>query len=95
MGTHGSQKVYFLTVTLILAMPCGLVHAQSNPSNPPALICDQPSYDFGEMDNRKTVEHTFVIRNTGDRPVEITKLFSADGRSFMIRTSLFVNLRFN
>jgi len=28
------------------------------------------------MDNRKTVEHPFTVRNSGDSPVEITKIFS-------------------
>ena len=58
------------------AMLAGLSSAQSNTNYSSRLICDQASYDFGEMDNRKTVEHTFTVRNSGDGPIEITKIFS-------------------
>jgi hypothetical protein len=39
----------------------------------PHLTCDAPEFDFGTMDNSQTVEHTFVLRNTGDLSLEITQ----------------------
>ena len=37
----------------------------------PRIACDQPVYEFGEVDSTKVVEHTFVIRNDGDVSLEI------------------------
>ena len=31
----------------------------------PKIVCDEPSYDFGERDNNGFVEHNYVVRNAG------------------------------
>ncbi|MDZ4198299.1 MAG: DUF1573 domain-containing protein, partial [Kiritimatiellia bacterium] len=35
------------------------------------LVCDEPTYDFGDKTENDPVEHEFVIRNEGSRAVEI------------------------
>ncbi len=43
----------------------------------PRLICDEPSYDFGEMTaGTQAVTHGFVLRNVGDVAATITDVFS-------------------
>lgn len=37
----------------------------------PRLVCDEPTFHFGEVPNDRDVEHAFVLRNVGDEPVEI------------------------
>lgn len=37
----------------------------------PRLACDQPVFQFGEIDNREPVHHTFTLRNAGDQPLVI------------------------
>lgn len=38
----------------------------------PKIVCDEPSFNFGERDADTDVEHTFVLRNAGDANLEIT-----------------------
>lgn len=45
----------------------------------PRIACDQPLFDFGTVDNSQTIEHTFVIRNTGDTTLEISNVRPACG----------------
>jgi hypothetical protein len=45
----------------------------------PRLDCPEPEFAFGARDETDTVTHTFVIRNTGDAPLEITRLRPACG----------------
>ncbi len=40
----------------------------------PKLICEQPTYQFGEREQGESVEHTFTIKNVGDEPADLTKL---------------------
>ena len=61
---------------LASAILTGVSSGQSQANNSSRFICAQPFYVFGEMDNRKTVEHAFTVRNYSTNPVEITKVFS-------------------
>jgi len=45
----------------------------------PKLVCDQPVYEFGEVDSQKVVKHTFTLRNVGDAPLEIKRVLSTCG----------------
>ena len=38
----------------------------------PNLVLVEPVFEFGEVDNSETVTHTFVLRNEGDAPLEIS-----------------------
>ena len=44
------------------------------PTESPRIDCDQPVYDFGQEENLKTIEHTFVIRNSGQRELKIDRV---------------------
>ncbi len=76
MKTHHSLFISGIVGLLVSALLTGVSCAQSQTNNPPRLICEHPFCDFGEMDNRKTVEHTFTVRNCSTNPIEITKVFS-------------------
>lgn len=52
--------------------------AAESPSGP-RIACDEPTYDFGQRDNREVVEHTFVIRNEGDLTLEIKRVHASCG----------------
>jgi len=43
------------------------------------LTCVEKTFDFGESSAGETVEHRFVVRNTGRREVEIRRLLSSCG----------------
>lgn len=49
--------------------------AQQNVSgHAPRLVCDEPSYDFGERDSSEVVSHVFTLRNEGDLTLEIGRV---------------------
>lgn len=37
----------------------------------PKLVCDDPVHEFGSKPNTDVVEHSFVLRNTGGKPLDI------------------------
>src|ERR1035437_9505139 len=76
MRTQHHPLISALLSIFMSAILADVSYGQSNTNISPAVICNQSSYDFGEMDNRKTVEHTFTVKNLSSNPVEITKIFS-------------------
>ena len=40
----------------------------------PKIVCAEPTYHFGEMENAKDVEHTFILKNEGDLSLEIRQV---------------------
>lgn len=50
----------------------------------PSIMCDQPMYDFGVMDNHRSVEHVFTIWNKGNAPLEIDRVRACCGASAKI-----------
>ena len=38
------------------------------------IACPEPSYNFGEMDSSRDVEHTFILKNEGDLSLEIRQV---------------------
>ncbi len=74
------QRTLFSFVGLLLFVCLtGVVGAQDAPAPAPRIICDQPTYDFGEADNNQVIEHTFVIRNEGDVSLEISSVRATCG----------------
>jgi hypothetical protein len=59
----------------------GWVHAVpgSGATNGPRLVCDAAEFDYGQVVNTQEVGHVFVLRNTGDAPVEIGQIYSGCG----------------
>lgn len=45
----------------------------------PRIACKQPVHDFGTLDNTKAIEHTFLIWNEGDTPLEIGQVRACCG----------------
>lgn len=45
----------------------------------PRLVCDQPLFDYGEVDNTQTVRHAFVLRNDGDAPLNLLQVRTGCG----------------
>lgn len=45
----------------------------------PAIVADKAVHEFGQMDNRQVVEHTFVLTNKGDEDLHITQVKPACG----------------
>jgi len=69
-------KLPILTIFTIFVFT-GPGFAQDEPA--PKLVCDEPVYEFGEVDNTKKVEHDFIIRNEGNTTLNISNVKAACG----------------
>ena len=50
------------------------VAAAAAPAGPPPVIaCDQPTHEFGSVSDGDEVKHTFVMKNTGQGALKITR----------------------
>jgi hypothetical protein len=47
--------------------------------NQPRIFCEEPTFDFGSRDSSETVDHTFVLKNTGTADLEIKRVQPACG----------------
>ena len=55
----------------VLFLVCGIASAA------PRIEADQPVWNFGAVTNLAELTHDFVIRNTGDAPLEINRVLSS------------------
>jgi len=53
----------------------------------PVLVCEKPVYDFGRMDNEETVTHSFVLKNNGSLPIELSKVPPCCGSTLELKRS--------
>ena len=54
----------------------GLATAQDKA---PRIACDEPTFDFGSLDNSQTVKHTFIVKNAGTDTLNISRVKPACG----------------
>ena len=59
------RKIAFLIFLFVLPV---IAYAQ------PSITFDSQSYDFGQVSQGKSIEHTFEISNAGDTELIINKL---------------------
>ena len=65
-----------LAFAAFILVPC-LAHADERVG--PRLICNEPVYNFGTVRNRDSIEHTFLLRNEGDRLLVINRVHASCG----------------
>jgi hypothetical protein len=78
------MKRLCIPVVICLLAPGLALWAEEEQSPPPVqhkprIACDEPTYNFGEMDNSQVVEHTFILRNEGDLSLEIKRAHASCG----------------
>lgn len=52
---------------------------EASANQKPVIVCDEPVFDFGEVDSSSSVTHTFVLRNDGNALLTIGKIKPACG----------------
>ncbi len=62
-----------------LLLSCLVLVSVSVATGAPMLVCDQAAYDFGKVDESVGIEHTFVLKNEGDAPLEIKQVQPSPG----------------
>jgi hypothetical protein len=63
----------------VLLLSCLVLGCVSVAKGAPMLVCDQAAYDFGKVDESVGIEHTFVLKNEGDAPLEIKQVQPSPG----------------
>lgn len=65
-----------LTAALLLGLVCTAPALAQHPAttNVPRIASDNPVYDFGTVDQTESVEHTYVLKNTGTVTLEISRI---------------------
>lgn len=61
------KHIFFLLSVLILPMLGSAVEGIR-------LVCDEPVYDFGRVDQSAVITHQFTIRNEGDRSFVLQRI---------------------
>ena len=74
MKANGKSLTRLLVITGVLVW---LVMSGLKASAVPHIEIDQPRWDFGVVSNLTELRHDFVIRNSGDAPLLITKVVSS------------------
>lgn len=68
-----------------LALPSGsavsqnMTPAETDSIDGPRIVVDKTLFDFGDIDNDKTVTHTFIISNPGTEELEILSVYTDCG----------------
>lgn len=71
--------VLLLVIAALSLHPSSVPGQETNAEHAPKLVCDEPTYNFGEADNAGHVEHAFILRNAGDVTLQILNIRPACG----------------
>jgi hypothetical protein len=63
----------------IFAVLLGLAVSSTGFAKGPRIHVDAPEYNFGIADSQSVIEHTFVIKNTGDETLDVASVKSTCG----------------
>ena len=73
-------------LAIFIAASCLITNAQAHAvdenlatEKQPHIFCEEPTFDFGSRDTSETVDHTFVLKNTGTADLEIRRVQPACG----------------
>jgi hypothetical protein len=73
------SKTIFRTIAIAAAV-CLLASAGvGQTTSHPRIVCDEPTFDFGERQDFETIEHEFVLRNDGTAPLVIQNVRASCG----------------
>ena len=66
----------FITLASSGVLLCFALFTASIAQTPsgPSMFLPESSFDFGEVEEGKVVEHTFRVLNKGNQPLEINKV---------------------
>jgi len=67
--------------SILLAGDPASAGTAARPERAPVITCEAPVYDFGSIENETTLRHAFVIKNTGNGPLEIQQVIVCCGAS--------------
>jgi hypothetical protein len=79
MKARSLYAILTLCAALVAALPLVAQDAAGTAAAGPRAVVDEPVYDAGPVSPGDEVRHDFVIRNAGERPLEIVEVRPACG----------------
>jgi len=67
------KRVYNCLVALFVVINV-ISTAMAVQGDGPQLFIEEKTFDFGKVDEGKTIEHAFTVRNRGNQPLIIEKV---------------------
>jgi hypothetical protein len=68
-------KLMMMASVLVLLLPlAGFAAGTAEEGAKPSVAVLEPVYEFDEVVDGSQVIHDFIVRNTGDAPLDITKV---------------------
>ena len=67
------KRVYFCVTALWVSIILISV-VTADQANAPRLFVTEKSFDFGQVDEGKPIEHAFKVSNRGDQPLKIDRV---------------------
>ncbi len=86
MPVTPSSRLYYPRKPVILVLALVLMPL-SMMAQGPRIACEKPEFNFGPVLRGTVVSNTFLVSNTGDSPLEITKIYSCCGARTQLGTS--------
>ena len=79
MRTHWKGALRMILVIVAVAAPALTAETEEAAKSTPKITVEEPIADLGIVVKGETVSHEFVIRNTGDAPLELSEVRPACG----------------
>ena len=73
-----AQKT-FSALPAALLLACSGASGQVATTNSPSLLCEELKYDFGLLASTGHMEHSFILKNGGSAPLDISQVKTACG----------------
>lgn len=67
-------KRFILVMTAVILTAAATTPCRGEGISAPRMVIEEPTFDFQEVDEGSVLEHAFIIKNTGDQPLEIKKV---------------------
>ena len=68
------QQVKMALILAVTMWAAGSFAQEPAVEHAPKIVCAEPTFNFGEMESSRDVEHTFILKNEGDLSLEIKQV---------------------
>jgi len=68
------KKLLYGTPFLIFLITLGLTTGWAQQAIGPRMVLEEKDFDAKQIKEGEIIGHTFIVRNTGDQPLEIKKV---------------------
>jgi len=68
------KRIWIGILLLIFCFSAGMSVSRAEKAKGPVMVIKEKSFDFKEVDEGDSIEHTFKVLNSGDQPLEIRKV---------------------